>query len=404
MKIDYVDPPLAVSSLSFVNAKSLISGLLIFLLCLSGRFTTERLGFGDYEVRHVFVVLTGIWALFIMASTGAAKSSINVVLMVLVFCLICSIAALYNQAGILVVNKLFDVWLLFLLVVCSWVLFSKDPAAARWFLLFMACAGGGYSVLVILSVGGGSRGGTGVSGSNVTTRIIFMGMVSVIYLIEIYRNKILYLSIPLFIAAIIGVGSRGGMVSASLVLALYFGYSVVSGVLQGKSLLHAAFSLLKKSFAIFIVGVGFLIAFFPLVKSVFERRVMGLLIDRVHFAGRDDLYMVSLEAIQENLLFGLGLGGYEAIGISNYPHNIILELMLDGGLMLAWMMLAFAYMSIKVVIRGHGSIIAFVCGYMLCVQMFSGDYYDFRYFFVYLIVASVLCYDGKINGRKLGAA
>ena len=105
------------------------------------------------------------------------------------------------------------------------------------------------------------------------------------------------------------------------------------------------------------------------------------------------LVFAETPAIIASNFFGVGLGGWsnaipENLGL-DYPHNILLELWSENGILLGSIgllpfVLFFSRMS--------GSVFAPACLFLLAAQMVSGDLLDARY----LLAFSLLCfYDPK---------
>jgi O-antigen ligase len=92
---------------------------------------------------------------------------------------------------------------------------------------------------------------------------------------------------------------------------------------------------LKKSGSIVL---GLLIVFF-IVKYIKDLDISFLTKslnpdggNYISATGREPIYFTSFRIISENLFFGVGLGGFAEYGISLYPHNIILEILTESGL------------------------------------------------------------------------
>ena len=386
-KISYQSLPLSLPA--FVGAA------VYFVLLLSGRFNTSRIGLEGYEVRQLAVVLVLLWVLVRCLRVRVLGSVLPLMFFMVLFILAMALTAFWSPLHYLTEEKLFDACMLLVIMLSGLLIFSKDPGALIWFLIFMAVVGAAYAGSVLLSIdsqgAAQSRGSAGASGPNVATRVMFLGLLSSVFLSMHFRLKILLLAVPFFLAGVIGVGSRGGIIGASLCLLLILVteiYSHNDGVTGQKS------GLMRRLKILALVSVGgylFFLLLFPVIKFVFEQRVLKLLVDHIHYAGRDDIFSVALASIIDNPLLGLGLGGYTSIGIYSYPHNLVLEILLDGGMFLAAAFLPLVFIVYRTFLRAKGKILylSVACVYMLIVQMASGDYYDFRYFFVYLLITNL---------------
>jgi O-antigen ligase len=66
-------------------------------------------------------------------------------------------------------------------------------------------------------------------------------------------------------------------------------------------------------------------------RDVFESRIVEQTIHQRYLAGRDDLWLDAADWIQERPWLGWGLNGYRANSWT-YPHNIFLEVTVEGGI------------------------------------------------------------------------
>jgi len=133
------------------------------------------------------------------------------------------------------------------------------------------------------------------------------------------------LLILMLIVALIGSGSRGPLVAAmfSLSLALFLFPSLV-----GRKVFVLGFAA--------IIGISGMLSFIPLTSL---ERIVTFLRGEVDTSGglRLDAYALSIDYIRRNPI-GLGLGGFSEISDLwgrdvklVYPHNIVLEVFLEGG-------------------------------------------------------------------------
>lgn len=190
------------------------------------------------------------------------------------------------------------------------------------------------------------------------------------------------LLIPILIVALIGSGSRGPLVAVmfSLSLALFLFPSLL-----GRKVLVLGFAA--------IIGISGMFSFIPLTSL---ERIVTFLRGEVDTSGglRLDAYALSIDYIWRNPI-GLGLGGFAQI--SNlwardvklvYPHNIIVEVFLEGG----WLagiytivLLGFAVYKSYVLAKKHftkESIGLFLgIAFYLINAMVSGDLNDNRLLF-----------------------
>lgn len=223
------------------------------------------------------------------------------------------------------------------------------------------------------------RGTTFIGGPNVTTRILFFAAVSALYLYN-KRKKLQFIVILfLLICGIILLGSRGGMIAG-----------FVSGIiLLALSIPHFDVKKLFSSKALKITIVGTCVACFLYVpmSNILKERVVALIFETFYLANRDVLYELSIDAIRKRLIAGYGLGGYLPI-LGEYPHNVFLEIMLEAGIIgtLPFLVIiSFSPFCIYRCLKNEYRLFSIITLYMIMVSSISGDLYDFRYYFFWII-------------------
>ena len=118
-------------------------------------------------------------------------------------------------------------------------------------------------------------------------------------------------------------------------------------------------------------------------------------IDMSETSNRDDVYGAALQAIGDSPVIGYGLLMKGTYIEGSWPHNIFLEVMLQGGIiyMMFFLIVAFSWLTkLRLMInRGHGSYIIPVALYPFVMLLFSGSYISTGLFWFSL--AYVFCYD-----------
>lgn len=200
----------------------------------------------------------------------------------------------------------------------------------------------------------------------------------------IFRLKIFYLVIisAVIIPVIYTAGSKGPVVSAIVVFMLWYYSKFGANIIQRAGTLFViCFVSLTSVWALsFIDTESYLYQRFLLQipdgsESLGESRgvIWPLAIDRI--LNQDFL----------NLIFGVGIGGYEKLltGASSgeriYPHNIILELLIENGLFATVGLLILALYAYK---RSE-SPLKYIFIYYLINAQFSGDMLLNEYLFFY---------------------
>ncbi len=373
-------------------------GIIFAILFLSGNFSIAILGL-PIEIRFVIIVFA-VSAFTLLASLGRRLSfprmSFGPILsLALISFLIVtsSWSSNFDQAAI----ELNDLIFMLLISILALVGFQSFPGAVSASMATILAFSLVYSVVAIAtSIITGGRGSILVGGPNVATRVMFFGIISLLYFNALERRSSLLFFIPIIFAGIISIGSRGGIVGASLALLIYSLVSLLKGRLKFPAINVKGF--------VFLVTSAFLFAtyLFPYIYRVFESRVLNLLVNRIHFAGRDSLYSNAWDLIQANPVLGYGLGGYYGDVLSFYPHNILLQLWLDGGVLLVLNFLILVFVTIRYLFSRVKviSIVATAMLYMLIVQQFSGGYYDFRYYFFFWAILVVCTCSESIRSHR----
>jgi O-antigen ligase len=116
-------------------------------------------------------------------------------------------------------------------------------------------------------------------------------------------------------------GSRGGLLSFGVAGAVYTVTSKMS--IAHKALIVAAVGV-ATGLAMLYTDAG------QQAIDVFTGRIVQQTLENRYLSGRDDLWLDALEMMRDRPMFGLGLDGFRA-NSWNYPHNIFLEVAVEGG-------------------------------------------------------------------------
>ncbi|TXL66774.1 oligosaccharide repeat unit polymerase [Cerasibacillus terrae] len=186
-----------------------------------------------------------------------------------------------------------------------------------------------------------------------------------------------YFLLMLQLFAIVSSGGRGGMVLAIV----YFIYLIINSIKENRN---------TKIFKYFIIIsltflIGILVHFQLMKISIYESsfsRVFSYIssegIDISATSGRDSVYSVALEYVYNSPLFGYGIFGmFDSYG--GYPHNLFIEILLQGGLIY---LIFFLFIFTKLINRTSKilkvdkrfRIICVIAFHPLILLMFSGTY------------------------------
>lgn len=238
-------------------------------------------------------------------------------------------------------------------------------------------------------------------GPNVLSRLL--GMLAILTLARALapgRLQLGWLGYCLFTLFLITLtGSRGGSTAAVAGILFLLAHSVN----RRNLLLMAALPI-----------IGFLT--YPLWEEALTRylpflhdRYWSLLVDRLYYSGRDVYYAFSVRLFTEHPLFGAGLAGFSGNFEHNYPHNLILELLGEGGLVWALAILVPLAGLVAATVRHWRFMdqrtMAALVVYGVASQ-FSGDLFDSRpiFFFAIIMAAGAARRAAEARGRGLAGA
>lgn len=381
-------------------------GVAVGLAFISGRFSLSRVGLVDIELRIFFLagllIFSGSYFINRARSINTKLFDVTSLWLAFVFFGVLLTSALWAETLDFSTPRIRDLIFLGTLMTLSAVLIASAPAVSRGILASFVIVGLLYASIAVVSSFGSSRGSIGIGGPNVATRVMFLGTVAAMVLLRAHRS-VLVVVILAQVLGIIAIGSRGGLIAAIVSGVLFCAF--VGAPAMKARFLDGAVKLNNLSwlsiFSAPLVLYAFYIYLFPLVNHVFEARVKKLVFERFHWAGRDEIYRASVNYITESPIYGYGLGGHSALNIkSAHPHNLFLEVLLDSGIIgLIPLLILLALCAVRLFrFNIDGRIMLIACIYMLMVQSLSGEYYDFRYFFLFLMLSYAL--QGQAAGVK----
>lgn len=204
------------------------------------------------------------------------------------------------------------------------------------------------------------------------------------------HNIFKYIYILVVFIAILSTGSRGPAV-AGIIMLIYFFIKTVN---INKLVIYFFISII----------VGMLIN--PLFDNPFFlkniSRTFAFIgengINWSGTSGRDILYINAIKQFQHKPIIGHGFFGYISVFMNGrYPHNLFLEILLQGGILMLTMaifiliLLVYKIMKIKKHIEPIYFVLIYLCIYQCSLLMFSGTYITqglFWYLVLYLMLTN----------------
>jgi len=218
-------------------------------------------------------------------------------------------------------------------------------------------------------------------GPNVFVRVVSSGLL-VSYYLWITTHQFRWLiPVPLLAAAMLGSGSRGGI----LAFLIAFVFTL---------LITGARITLSRTIAACAVIAGLAILFWILFVDqdysayLYERFVVVTVGER-YLSTRDEFLWNAWQTIQSNPVWGVGLDGYQQTfkGYFTYPHNLFLQAQAEGGIIATLLLLS---ALLAAAIRWHLTktveaklALGLAIMYLIASQ-FSGGIYDARFVWFFL--------------------
>jgi O-antigen ligase len=373
-------------------------GALAALYLLTGRWTLSRLS-GEHaaaqfftEVRFWVVLLLAGASLLVdappLASSRRRGAPAVVLLFGLFYYLVASAA--WAPDPELAWHKAYDVMLVAAatFALARALASGESECVLRWMWSGILAIAGTLAAVALASLI--AHGTTGerlaVLGGGPNTFARIMGLLALAALFFWSRRGLSWVFMPLVSVAIVLVllsGSRGGFVALVAAVVVFVAFQArKAGRLLGGSLVAGTVFALATSYT--AVGRAAL--------ETFERRITQLLLQEQYTAGRDELYRSAYELAMKAPVFGDGLAAFPARGLGVYPHNLFLEAFCEAGIVgVALVVATLAAAGGAALRRTEPTDRAAVAGlvFMLVASQFSGDLYDSRALFAFVILATV---------------
>ncbi|WP_206445692.1 O-antigen ligase family protein [Agrococcus sp. KRD186] len=374
---------------------ALLFGLYVALL--AGRFTLDRISSSlpalDLRLAAIYAIgLAWMWWFAVAHRYVKTRLPHTSIAFFLAWLSWMAMSAGWAPAGARTADNLLDLGLLAGFLLLGFHLMAALPAqvvARLWTWVFWT--GVIYFAAAMLE-GPGAQGRYSAfgGGPNVFVRIMLLAAIAALFLTASRKKSWPLFAVPLFAVGAALSGSRGGLLSAAIVVVLFL-IPIVQR-LGGKRFLRfglaagvvAAIAAASDGGAIF--------------RFVQDRYIQQTIVEG-YTSGRTSIFEQILVLYNQNPVGGVGLDGYYALqprgSVFEYPHNLLLATAGEGGSIGAALLIgtlaAFAIAATRVRPMQPAAFTALLAGaYLLFASMFSGDYYDSRFMWFFLAVAATV--------------
>ena len=372
-----------------------VVGVLIALYVLVGRWSPSRISDSDiagslFEPRIWIVAILAVLTVLCDTDPNADRNAgtrrrITYSLTGLFVYLI--VSALWALPGEYRSARVVDVAILLICTVSIYRLLGAGnaPSMARWFWITISICG----VILILFASTsqmvrGQRMAALGGGPNVFGRNMGLLFIAALSMMDLSASR-WYWAPAVVIAPLMTVmsGSRGavlGLIAAVVVCVILRRFRVHEAMIVACCLGIAIFFLSQPDR-------------WGAFSDVYERRFKTFGLDSANMDGRRPLYGAAIDLGKEHPIAGAGLSSYSALWAEygyTYPHNLILEVFSEGGVIgLIFLLMALGagmWQALKA--RGEKTWAPFAAlALMLVASQISGDLYDSRAIFVFLLMA-----------------
>jgi O-antigen ligase len=369
--------------------------LVVFVVLLSGRFTFGRLGaLPDWDLRWPGLVLV---ALLLLAWTVGSRERRLVVgpgaLLgwFVAWAAWMGISALWAPPGARVGEIALDLVFLVVFVAAGWTVAGRvHPRAvdAVWWWVYGAgwiYAAGAFAAGPDLQGRYAAFGG----GPNVFVRVMALAVLATLFLAVLRRKHWVLVGLVPFLVGTYLSGSRGGVLALLVVV-------LVGGI----PLLRRMSRETRTAIAVGGAVLALLLPFFyrPSWFGFVEHRFVEQTLEQGYDSQRLELFERSLDVFLHNIWFGAGLDSFYArewrLTQLEYPHNLVLASLSEGGLV-GGLLLVGALVAAGVALHRRRPLgaealaLGLAALFMLVAGMFSGDYYDSRFFWFFAGLAII---------------
>lgn len=374
--------------------------LLLFITCigfLAGRFTLDRLSpsLPSIDLRWGFVIalvlLAGLW-LSVPNPYFATRLPMRGAGWFTAWITWMAASAIWSPHSARITRNLEDIALLGFFVLFAWWILSHLPAddlarVFKWLLIVGV-------IYFALSVAQGPQAQGRFSapggGPNVFARIMVLAtFAALFYLVSRRKMLLVSLLIPLFFIGAVLSGSRGALLGAGVAVFLAI-IPLLRRLGFWKSVFRSMVIVTAGAFALSMAKID--------VIGFIEERYISQTFEMGYSSGRDEITVDVWRLFLEHPIFGTGLDGYYALqiapGFFEYPHNLLLATLAEGGLIGAFLLVG-CWLSLFRSATRHRpmspvAFVALMAFLFLTVASFtSGDYYDSRYLWFFGVLSAL---------------
>ncbi|WCG04783.1 O-antigen ligase family protein [Vagococcus lutrae] len=319
------------------------------------------------EVKTFFIAISCVFIVVGLLIMGTSLNSINVLL---------------PKTSLIIFTYLFP-FLLFLANSLSEIRFNLVLKYSKYIIYLLIISG--VLGLVIPSLQGNPtqalNGFTYQSTSYFYSKGIMLVLVNSMNKKNSKKQVLNYLTIIFFLYLSILSGGKGAVLTTVICSVIFLKYAKIEILKMIKlisvvgALIYISSFIIRKS-DIFLKGFYRSISFISLNKDVFLQ----------NSTGRDAIYKTALTLISERPFFGYGIGSayYTVLGI--YPHNLFLEILIDGGFVLFIFFIFLIYFTLIYLKRNAKKSVSYLFLYLGFIfnfihLQFSSSYLFGNYFF-----------------------
>lgn len=237
-------------------------------------------------------------------------------------------------------------------------------------------------VYAVAGLAGGLDGGRLSAfggGPNVFVRVVGSGLVAGLYLFFSQRKRFVILTFPVLLIAALGSGSRGGAIALA-VSVLFVTLFILPRYYQWRIILGAGIVLAVLAWITYD-----LIRDSELMNTIWTRYVV--LTEQGYLGGRDIRLLAAWYLFLDYPWIGVGLNGFKTLtGFPDYPHNLLMHVASEGGVLGLIPLLACLVLLIHRWFQPrsveHDFVLAICLLYFVSSQI-SGQIYDARFVWFY---------------------